>query len=61
MWIDYENGWWQFCMDSEGLDIETAVDISEWSSDALIEFFNLPDDDTRFKYIYLSTLRKEYP
>jgi hypothetical protein len=60
MWINYENGWWQFGMDNDELDIETAIDISGWSSDELIEFFNLPDDDTRLKYIYLSQLEKEY-
>ena len=64
MWLDFKDGWWAFSMDNEELDIETAHDISDWSSDDLIEFFNLPDDDTRLKHIYLSSLRnnpfKEY-
>jgi hypothetical protein len=60
MWLDFKDGWWSFSMENEVSNVETAHYIDKWSSDMLIEFFNLPDDDTRLKYIYLSQLEKEY-
>lgn len=58
MWLDYSDGWWGFSF--ENPHVPNCWDISDWGEDIISEFFGLPSDAHRLKYMYMTELRKEY-